>query len=297
MTAQAINPASHLSAILLALAGFFLWSCGDAAIRGLQALPLPVVMFSYAGAAVVWMTILSPLLGGFRETFRRPKLKLRMLRGAILVGSNVMAVTAFTHLDMATAYALIFLSPFMAKLMAFLLLGERPSRASILLSVMAFAGVLIILRPGEIPLNIGSIAALILTVFFSLGYILGRFIGQENQTFLSLILFQYSLITLGSLPFAAPHFASLDLGWHEALLIGMAGFTAVVGTICASTAFIRAPASVVAPLHYSQMIWGVLFGLAFFGEFPDGFTLAGASVIILAGLTLITITSHRKKPA
>lgn len=287
MNMQAVIPSIHTKSIALALAGFFLWSCGDAAIRSLQALPLPVVVLSYASSAVVWMTLLSRQLGGFSETFRRPKLKLRILRGVILMGSNTLAIVAFTNLDMATAYALIFLAPFMTKIVSYFLTGEKASIPSLLLSAVAFAGVLIILRPGEIPLNIGSMAAMGLTVFFALGYIMGRFIGPENQTPLSMILFQYALLTLGSLPFAAPHFSSISLGFPEIFSIILAGFTAVVGTICASTAFAHAPASVVAPLHYSQMIWGVLFGLVFFGEWPDFYTLLGASIIIGAGLLLI----------
>lgn len=289
---------NHLTAVLLALSGFFIWSCGDAAIRSLHALPLPVVVFSYAASAVVVMSVFSGFLGGFAETFRRPKLKLRILRGVVLMGSNTLAVVAFTHLDMATAYALIFLSPFMAKIMSFLLLGEKPSLLSLGLSVVAFIGVLIILRPGEVPLNIGSAAALGLTVFFALGYTLGRFIGVENQTPLSMILFQYCFVSLASLPFAAPHFAEAAgmISLREGLVIAFSGFTAVFGTICASTGFARAPASVVAPLHYSQMLWGILFGLILFGEWPDGFTLLGGSVIIGAGLILITTTARKGKP-
>jgi drug/metabolite transporter (DMT)-like permease len=287
MTTKAPPIPNYAPAMLLALAGFFLWSCGDAAIRSLQNWPVELTIFSYAGSAVVWMTLLSKPLGGFAEVFKRPRLKLRMFRGAVLVGSNVMAVIAFTHLDMATAYALIFLSPFMAKMVSWLLTGEKPSGISLLLSGLAFAGVLIILRPGMIPLSLGSGAALVLTLFFSLGYSLGRYIGGENQTPLSLILFQYSFLTIGSLPLAAPHFGDVAFGLPQMAAVALAGFTAVAGTVCASTAFVRAPASVVAPLHYSQMLWGILFGLLFFGEFPDGITLLGASIIIGAGLLLV----------
>lgn len=295
MNMQAVIPSVHTKSMLLALSGFFLWSCGDAAIRSLQHLPVSLIVFSYAGFALIWMSVLSKPLGGFKETFRRPKLKLRILRGAILMGSNTLAIVAFTNLDMATAYALIFLSPFMAKIVSYLLTGERPSRISLLLSGLAFVGVLIILRPGEIPLNIGSVAALALTVFFAMGYIMGRFIGEENQTRLSMILFQYSFLTLASLPFALPHILELSLGPREILPMILAGFTAVIGTIFSSIAFARAPASVVAPLHYSQMIWGVLFGVLFFGEWPDGFTLLGAGIIIGAGLFLIWYSRNSNK--
>lgn len=294
MNTQALPTPNYAQAMLLALAGFFLWSCGDTSIRSLSHWPLPVIMFGYGSMALIWLTILSRPLGGFTETLRRPRLKLRVFRGAVLVGSNTMAVIAFTHLDMASAYALIFLSPFMAKLVGWALMGEKPRPISLILSALAFIGVLIILRPGVIPLNIGSAAALALTVFFSVGYTMGRYIGAENQTPLSLILFQYTFLTLGSAAFAIPHFATFTPHWHELAAIALAGFTAVAGTVCASTAFVRAPAGVVAPLHYSQMLWGVLFGALFFGEFPDHYTILGATIIIGAGLALLTL---QKKPS
>jgi drug/metabolite transporter (DMT)-like permease len=246
-----------------------------------------VIIFGYAGAALLVMNLLSRPLGGLVETLRRPKLFLRIVRGLVLVGSNIMAVIAFTNLDMATAYALIFLSPFMAKLVGYVLLGEKPSRLSLLLSGLAFVGVLVIVRPGFVPLNIGSAAALGLTLFFALGYMLGRRIGEENQTALSMILFQYAFLTLGAFPFALPHLLNLTLEPAQIALFIFAGCMTVFGTICASTAFTRAPASVVAPLHYSQMLWGVVFGAMFFSEFPDKFTIMGAGIIIAAGVALI----------
>lgn len=294
MNIQPLPTPNYTRAMLLALGGLFLWSCGDACIRALQALPLPVLVCFCAGSAVIIMTALSGFLGGFAETFRRPKLKLRFLRGAVLMGSNITAIVAFTNLPMPTAYALIFLAPFMAKIASFALIGEKPDRKAVLFSLLAFAGVLVVLRPGVMPLEIGALAALACTVFFSVGYVMGRFIGEENQTPLSMILFQYSFVILASLPFAWPHLGTFDFGLREALLLTLAGCTAVVGTICVSTAFARAPASVVAPLHYSQMLWGILFGLLFFGEFPDGFTLLGASIIIGAGLLLVRYSRKDK---
>lgn len=281
-------PSGSLSrSALMALAGFFCWSTGDAAIRALNHLPLSVVSFGYSLAAVALLMIFSSRLGGIRETFRRPKLPLRMGRGLLLACSNFCAVVAFSNLDLATGYAIVFLSPFMVKLLSVVLLGERISPRSWLLSALGFAGVLIVLRPGQIPLNTGVLAALALIVFFSLGHILSPLIGEKNQTRLSMSLFQYLFLALAAAPFAFRDFAGAGIDGFSAALLLVCGATSIGGAIFVTTAFARAPARVIAPLHYSQMIWGVLFGMLLFGEYPDGFTLLGAGVIAGSGLLLM----------
>ncbi len=279
----------------MALAGFFLWSVGDTAIRAVNHLPLSVVSFVYSSAAVGFMLLLSPWLGGLRETFTRPKLGLRMGRGLLLTCSNFCAVVAFSNLELTTAYAIVFLSPFMVKMLSVVLLGERISLRSWLLSALGFAGVMIVLRPGYIPLNIGALAALSLTVFFSLGHILSPLIGEKNQTRLSMSLFQYLFLAIAAAPFAFRDAGNASIDLFPAVLLLLCGVSAVGGAIFVTTAFARAPARVIAPLHYSQMLWGVLAGAAFFGEYSDGFTLLGAGVIAGSGLLLMKFS--RKETA
>jgi S-adenosylmethionine uptake transporter len=65
------------------------------------------------------------------------------------------------------------------------------------------------------------------------------------------------------------------------------GLCSILGSLLVSRAFMLAPAAVIAPVHYTQILWGLCFGAALFGEFPDGWTLLGAGVIIFAGLLLV----------
>ena len=57
----------------------------------------------------------------------------------------------------------------------------------------------------------------------------------------------------------------------------------------------RASASVVAPYHYTQIVWGALLGYYLFGEVPDDRTILGAALIIAAGLYLL-LSETRRKP-
>ncbi|MDH3389939.1 MAG: EamA family transporter, partial [Gammaproteobacteria bacterium] len=68
------------------------------------------------------------------------------------------------------------------------------------------------------------------------------------------------------------------------LLFLFAGIAGCIGHLCLIRAFRSAPASVVAPFSYSSLLWATLFGFVLFGDLPDGWTLAGAALIIGSGL-------------
>jgi drug/metabolite transporter (DMT)-like permease len=273
--------------MLLAFAGFSLWSAADASIHALDGYSPLLLSFLIAAVGLVCLCIFSKQLGGFRETFRRPKLGLRIFRGALLTVSNILAVIAFTKLELTTAYTLVFVSPLLAKVMSAFLLREKISRAAWTASAAGFAGVLIVLRPGWVPLDIGVASALGLTFFFALGYVMSRYIGEENQTPLSLAIFQYIILIV---VLAVPAWQ----GWHETgltsaalLLCIVTGVCSAAGSIIVAQAFARAPSAYVAPVHYTQILWGTFWGALLYSEYPDIWTALGAAVIIGAGLALV----------
>ncbi|MCC7305619.1 MAG: DMT family transporter [Alphaproteobacteria bacterium] len=278
-----------LKAITLAFCGFSLWSFADAAVRHLHFAGVPSMQVAFIADifSLSFLCLASPWLGGFRETFRRPKLKLRIFRGVLLTMTNLLAFYAFAHLPLAKAYAIIFLIPLMSKILSVFLMGEKITPASWAISAAGFAGVLIVLRPGWVPLELPALAALAITFIFALGYVLARYIGEENQTPLSMALFQYTFATIAAGSLAWDTFASHPP--EPAALAAMAfiGICGGVGSMLVARGYATAPSASVAPVHYTQILWGVLFGALLFGEFPDLWTALGASVIIGAGLALI----------
>tara|TARA_B100000686_G_scaffold324321_2_gene379879 strand:+ start:2449 stop:3366 length:918 start_codon:yes stop_codon:yes gene_type:complete len=296
---SAEHTAKLYQCISLAAFGFMAWTVGDAAVRFLNFYSIYVVAFISTLTTVIILTVLSPRLGGFSKTFKMPKLKLRIGRGVIISIAGFLAYPTFQHLEMTKAYAIIFLAPILSKIFSVVFNSEKISLTSWIISILGFIGVLIVLRPGAIPLDIGSISALGLAIFFALGYVMGRTIGPENQTFLSLAFFQYFIIA--SLT-AYPAISEMSQeGFHMPLidltLIVVIGITAVAGGLCVSYGFANAPSAKIAPLHYTQILWGTLWGAVMFDEYPDMLTLVGAAVIIVSGLAIIwkTDESNRKK--
>jgi drug/metabolite transporter (DMT)-like permease len=273
--------------MLLAFAGFSFWSMSDAMIHALKAYPTVLTAFLSAISSLVFLSLFSSKLGGFSDTFRLPKLRLRIFRGAVLAVSNFLAFYAFSHLELTKAYTLVFVSPLLAKILSVILMGERISPRSWVLSCIGFAGVMVVLRPGWVPLDSGSIAALGLTCFFSLGYVLARYIGEENQTPLSMALFQYGFLILGLAWPAFRAWGDLQVSPSLLLLTGLVGLTSAMGSICVALAYARGPSAYIAPVHYTQILWGTFWGAVIYSEYPDLWTAAGGAIIITTGLMLI----------
>lgn len=272
-------------AMLLAFTGFSFWAMSDALVRFLREYPVQHTAFITSLTVVALLLLLSPWLGGVKETITKPKLKLRLVRGLLLGVSNILSFITFTHLELATAYALIFIIPLTSKVLSVWWTGEKIPPRAWAISALGFIGVLIVMRPGLIPLNIGVFAALGLVMFFSSGHVLARVIGKENQTLLSLSLFQYCVVSMVMSFLAFPEILNMPI---SAVLTAMAiAVFAVIGSLCASNAFAIAPTAYVAPVHYTQMLWGIGLGAAVFGEYPDFWTLLGAGIIIASGLMLL----------
>jgi drug/metabolite transporter (DMT)-like permease len=281
--------------MLMAFAGFTVWAWSDAIIHYLQTYPVVVVAFLSDGFGMLFLCLLAPWLGGFSETFHRPQLRLRIVRGLILCLCGFLSFIAFSELELTKAYAIIFLIPLMSKIVSVLLTGEKITPAAWAISCVGFAGVMIVLRPGWVPLDLGTIAALGVTGLFALGYVLSRYIGEQNQTLLSLALFQHVFVTVALAVPAWNAVQDITVTPMLIFLTALVGLASIVGSIWVAKAYSNAPTAYIAPIHYTQIIWGALFGALLFSEYPDIWTGVGAAVIIAAGLMLIRLGSHKSE--
>lgn len=277
-----------LKSIALAFIGFSIWAIGDATVRGLGHYPSMLIYWFATGIACALLCILASKMGGWRDTlWGKPKLKMRMLRGFIIMIANFLSVITFSHLELTKAYAIVFMIPLMAKILSVVILKESIRLRSWIISIIGFCGVLIVLRPGAVPLEIGSVAAMCLTVFWALGYVMTKWIGEENQTHLSMTIYAYffGFIVSSFFVFAGDELSVVrpeDLPFLLSL-----GLLSVSGTLFVSKAYAKGPTAYVAPVHYTQILWGAGLGALFFGEYPDLFTIIGGSIIIAAGMALI----------
>jgi len=290
-------PSPNIKGILFAIAGFTSWSIGDAVIKYLTGFySIYAVIFYNAALVLAILIAASPWLGGLKKTLRSGRIKLHLFRGIFFFLQMLFVIYGFSHMSMFKTYAIVFSAPFITSLLAMILLKEKVKGTQWLVIALGFAGILVVLRPGLIPLDLPSLSVLCGALAFSMTNIFVRIIekpGAEKETVLSWALLPEIVIVLCVMPFFLPEFI-LPEARHTWLLILMA-VTSVVGIILVSLAFRHAATAVAAPFHYTQMVWGVILGFILFGDVPDLMVVTGAAIIVGSGLWLVRQESMTAK--
>jgi drug/metabolite transporter (DMT)-like permease len=295
-----IDSRSGGAGLLLALSGFALLSLGDAVIKSIAgAWPATAVaalryVIGAAGlAALLWWH-------EGRRGFVVPRPGMQVLRGISVAMASTCFFLAIFVMPLAEATSITFTSPMLTALLAALILKERAGLPTILASIIAFAGVLLILRPNFAILGLAALLPLGSAIGFALMMIGNRSVAGTG----SALLMQF-LIAVIAVPFllvaaAVGHFSGLQY-----LAIGIPDWT-IVARICvvavsASTAHwliylgaTKASAADIAPMTYIQLIVAMLLGILFFGEWPDAVSLLGSVIIIGAGLFLLRKKNHAR---
>ena len=206
------------------------------------------------------------------------------LRVVTTVMTGLSAFYAFSTLPMAQVYAFLFGMPLVITVLAIPILGEKVGRHRWAAVIVGLIGVLIVLRPGSADLSLGHFAALTAAFCGAFSSLIVRKIGKDERTMVLLVYPIFgSLLLMGALmPMSYVPLGLIDLGLLAAMSV-----LAVLASLCIIAAYKVGEAGFVAPMHYSQMIWAVVYGFAFFDELPDQMTIIGSSVIIASGLYVV----------
>lgn len=246
------------------------------------------LMQSYPVVQVIWarfffhLLFVAILMGRFLPAqIRSESLPNQILRSVFMFSTTVLFFIGIHLLPLATAATIMFLSPVIVTILSIPLLGEKvgPRRWSGI--AIAFAGALVVMRPGTDSLQLSILVVLAAAFTHALYQVFTRKLGTRDRPMTSLFYTSIigAIVTSGVAPFYWQPVAGFD--W---LLLVFAGLAGAIGHLCLIRAFRNAPASVVAPFSYSSLIWATLFGFVLFGDLPDGWTLAGAAMIIGSGL-------------
>lgn len=270
------------SGVPLALAGYAVYAWSDALIKSMggQLSVFELGFFNIAFASI-FLLILRPQGERWRDFWRMKRPWAVNARAVLGVAGGVCSVYAFTHIPLAECYALIFMCPLLVTLLSIVLLKEQVGIWRWIAVFAGFAGVLLVVRPGLRALELGHLAAFTAAFVAALSVILTRSLAAERQTTILGVLCVYALLFNGAAA-AATGFAWP--GWKLLATLALAGAFIAAGNRLSLLSLRLSPASVIAPTHYSQMIWAVLLGAYFFSEIPDAWTLIGLAVIAAAGL-------------
>ncbi|WP_315762009.1 DMT family transporter [Sphingomonas sp. Y38-1Y] len=288
---RAVSPALAFAA---AVAGIAVFSGMDAIMKGL-------VLGIGAYTALFWRNVVGVVLSGVpyfarpRPPLSRAGIRLHLARGVITTVMSWLFFWGLARVPMAQAIALSHIAPLLSLFLAAWLLGETIGRRTILASLIAFAGVLVILA-GQANAEMGpdafrgAVAVLASALCYAVNIILMR--RQSQLTGPGEIAFFQSLIVAAVYAIGAPWLADWPEGrWVE--IVG-AACLAVVSLALLGWAYAHAPASVLAPSEYTAFIWASILGFIVFGESLSVWTLAGAVLII--GGCLWAVTGRRAVP-
>jgi S-adenosylmethionine uptake transporter len=274
-------------AMIFGLIGFLCFSINDVIIKlvttTLHYHPVFIV-FVTSCATMCTLLLLAKPLGGWRATFKTTQPGLHLARTLLMLPTTPLIIYAFAHLPLSTGYAVIMLTPLLVTLLARVWMGEKHSKTVYALILLGFLGVIVSLRPGQTELGLPLLALAAGVIFSAFRVTLLRK-GSAGETALSMIFYPCAAMIL-VYAFPAYHYAP-DVTLGALLAVAACGVFLAGGFIFTQAAYRTAPAAYAGITHYSQIIWGIIFGALIFAVQPDIFTILGAAIIIGSGVGLI----------
>ena len=203
------------------------------------------------------------------------------LRAVLLSGATFCFFMSLKYLPMADALAIFFVQPLVVTVLSALILRERVGPRRWAAVALGFVGTLIIIRPGVVEVNPGSLLALGAGTLLACYFVMTRSIAGQSHALVTT--FQTSLMGGLMLSLMVPFVWQAPdlLQWGQLALLAA---IATYGHLMIVRAYDHAEASLLAPLAYFEMVTSTVMGLIFFGDFPDGWTLAGVAVLIACAL-------------
>jgi len=188
---------------------------------------------------------------------------------------------ALSKIPIGEAMTLNKTAPFFTVFFSWLLMGEKASRRQIVYLLMAFAGALLVMKPGfRGDATFASICALTGGLGAGLAYVCVHALGRRKVDGAFIVLFFSAFSCLGSLPFVVFGHSPMT-PMQIAILLG-AGAGAAIGQFGVTAAYRYAEPRSIALYDYTNVVFTALFGFAFFSQVPDVASVAGFLVILLA---------------
>ncbi|MGL4324442.1 MAG: DMT family transporter [Beijerinckiaceae bacterium] len=265
-------------------------ACADTLSKlAVAVMPAPQIILI---RAIMILALLTPMFWQATRKndppWRTQQVGRHLIRAALQILAMVAFLIAVRNMPLTTVVSIQFISPLLVAIFAALLLKEKMSWAQIGPILLGFAGCMIILQPGTEGFSYFSIIAIICAVSWSLVLVLLRGLTATDSA--STILFWQNAMQVVAMIFVAPFFWVAVTGDMLWILLGLALMQSL-GQWLSTKAMSFARAAVIAPLHYTQLIWITLLGWLVFNEWPGPHVWIGAAIIILSGLWLMRAQS------
>ena len=294
-SSAATGRSAALAGIGFMLVAVFLFALNSAAGKWLVA-KYPVGEFMLIRSSFT-LLFLSPFIWhtGRSAFANAPRPGLQVLRVVLASVEVAMFFWAVSYLPLADTTTFYLAGPIYVTALSVLLLRERVGWRRWTAVLVGFTGVVIALRPSSSSFTLPALIALSGSVTYALVMITTRMLRQTDDIMLMTTYF------IGAVAFGL---VTVPFGWvtptgYDLLCLAGVGFSNIVAQFCVIRSLKLASASVVVPYQYTLIVWSVVFGWLMFAELPDGYTIAGAAIIVAAGLYIFwrEQAAARKTPA
>ncbi len=278
------GPKDRLTGILLISGAFVLFTCLDTTAKYLgQSLPsMQIVWVRFLGHLAIAAVIFLPQQGlGLLRTSRPA---LQILRSGFLLGATFFNFWALQYLQLSTTSAILFASPLLIAALSVPLLGEKvgPRRWTAIL--VGFVGVLVIVRPGLGLMHWAVLLSVCSALSGAFYNIATRKVAGSDPV--ATIFFLTPVVgTVGLAPLM-PFVWESPGHWTGWLMLATTGLYGGLGHYLLIVAHRLAPAPILAPFIYPQILYMALAGCLVFGHVPDPWVGVGAAIVIASGLYL-----------
>ena len=280
-----------LTVALLAIGATLFGSFMGAGVKLLSNDLHPIIICFYR--CLMGLIIITPFVA--RNNFRAlqtDNMRLQIFRALINIISMICWFSAIGMMHFEKATALGFTTPLFTTVLAVLILGEviRFHRTAALL--LGFVGILIIIRPGYMPFEFGTILMLIASFSFSFVLI---FVKKLSATDSSLTIIFYHLLYMTPAFFILSLFYWQSISLDQLIIFSLMGTSGLLSHWCLAQAFKMSDTTFVMPLQFTKLIWASLIGLFIFAEQPDIWTWVGGIIIFISVVYITYREAFRKK--
>ncbi|QCW28607.1 DMT family transporter [Lysobacter enzymogenes] len=267
------------------LAAVLMFSMMDALLKLLSEHYPPFQVATLRGASSLPFVLAWAFASGGGRSLLRVRWPLHLLRGALGIGMMASFVYGVNRLPLSTAYSIFFIAPLLITALSGPVLGERVGPRRWVAIGIGLLGVLVLLRPtGAGMFSVAALAILGAALGYAVTAITVRVLARTDST-QAMMVWLMTLMTLGAGALAWQDWVPLRA--EHAWLIAGLGVAGSLGQYAVTEAFRLGEASLIAPLEYTALIWGVILDLTLWGVLPDAVTWIGAAIIVASGLYLL----------
>jgi len=279
------------SVTLLAIGATLFGSFMGAGVKILSDDLHPIIICFYR--CLMGLIIITPFVAKNNfQALQTDNMRLQIFRALINIISMICWFSAIGMMHFEKATALGFTTPLFTTVLAVLILGEviRFHRTAALL--LGFIGILIIIRPGFMPFEFGTILMLIASFSFSFVLI---FVKKLSATDSSLTIIFYHLLYMTPAFFILSLFYWENINLNQLIIFILMGTSGLLSHWCLAQAFKLSDTTFVMPLQFTKLIWASLIGLFIFAEQPDIWTWVGGVVIFISVVYITYREAFKKK--